>query len=216
MSPQEFDYSTIRREQQTRLRSAIVDAAAELLATGGLGGLSVRAIAANVGASTKVIYSHCGGKPGIISALYSRGFESLAKTMKDAASTGGTPRVRLLAVARAYRDFAVASPHLYELMYGPRVRELLPSPDDRDDARRLQTIVTELFVEAQAEGQFRKSDPVDLSRIFWAALHGCVSLELTNWFTLSEGEQRLDQLITIVLDGEVIDPDRDSGDTSTR
>ena len=116
----------------------------------------------------------------------------------------------------ACRDFAVASPHLYELMYGPRVRELLPSPDDRDDARRLQTIVAELFVEAQEEGQFRKSNPADLSRIFWAALHGSVSLELTNWFTPSEGEQRFDQLITIVLDGEAADPDRDSGDTSAR
>ena len=74
-SSPEFDYSRSREEQRRALRSAILQAAASLLADQGLPGMSVRAIAGRIGASTKVIYSHFGGKPGIIEALYGASLE---------------------------------------------------------------------------------------------------------------------------------------------
>lgn len=197
-----FDYTTSRNRQKEDLRAAILNAAARLLAANGLRGLSVRAIAADVGASTKVIYSHYGGKPGIIAALYSDGFERLADVMGKEAQGADPPSARLHKIARAYRAFAVAEPHMYELIYGPRVRELLPSTDDREDARRLQQIVAGVFQEGQDQGRFAKSDPGDQSRNYWAALHGTVSLELTTWFDPQEGEERLEQMISMVLMAE--------------
>lgn len=38
----------------------------------------------------------------------------------------------------------------------------------------------ELFAKGQEKGQFKGSGPADLSRVFWAAMHGSVALELTN------------------------------------
>lgn len=197
-----FDYSASRQAQQEGLRAAILSAATQLLANHGMSGLSVRALAAEVGASTKVIYSHYGGKPGIISALYTDGFGRLAEVMQNAAECPGTPPERLLDLARAYRAFALEAPHLYELIYGPRVREILPLPSDRDEARRLQQIITGLFQEGQERGFFRQTDPEDAARTYWAALHGTISLELATWFNSDEGEQRLEQLAATVLGAE--------------
>ncbi len=197
-----FDYTSSRKRQKEDLRAAILNAAARLLAADGLRGLSVRAIAADVGASTKVIYSHYGGKPGIIEALYSDGFERLGDVMGEAALGADLPSSRLHRIARAYRSFAVAEPHMYELIYGPRVRELLPSPDDREGARRLQQIVAGVFQEGQDDGLFANSDPGEQSRNYWAALHGTVSLELTTWFEPQEGEERLEKMISIVLSAQ--------------
>ncbi len=199
---QPFDYTTNRKRQHEELRAAILSAAARRLAADGLRGLSVRAIAADVGASTKVIYSHYGGKPGIIAALYADGFERLADVMNEAAGGSGKPSVRLHEIAKAYRSFAIAAPNMYELIYGPRVRELLPTPDDRADASRLQRIVAGVFEDGQDQGVFRNSDAGGQSRNFWAVLHGTVSLELTAWFERQEGAERLEELITMVLAAE--------------
>lgn len=199
MSSRPYVYSTARREQQEQLRAAILAAAAKLLATRGPVGLSTRAIAAEVGASTKVIYSHFGGKPGIVAALYDDGFDRLAQDLASAARNGGTPEERLQRVSQAYRSFATAAPHLYELMYGPMVRELLPTPKHRDAARRSQQVVASLFQEGQGDGVFQRADPADQARTFWAVVHGTVSLELTTWFDQREGAERLDRIVVMLL-----------------
>lgn len=199
MSSSSYIYSDARREQKEELRAAILAAAAKLLATHGPSGLSTRAIAAEVGASTKVIYSHFGGKPGITAALYDDGFSRLAEVLATAAEEAGTPQERLQRVARAYRAFAISAPHLYELMYGPLVRELLPNPEHREAARRSLEVSTSLFREGQEEGVIRSADPVDQARSLWAVLHGTVSLELTTWFDEREGAERLDRIVAMVL-----------------
>ena len=94
---------------------------------------------------TPLTYSDCG----------------LAEVTQNAAECPGTPPERLLDLAWAYRAFALEAPHLYELIYGPRVRETLPLPSDRDEARRLQQIIACLFHEGQERGCFRQTGPED-------------------------------------------------------
>ena len=131
-SAPDFDYAESRKDQRRQLRDAILTAAARLLADGGIAGMSVRALSAEVGASTKVIYSHFGGKAGIIAALYEDGFSRLTKRFRTAASGQGTASDRLVQLAIEYRSFALTSPRLHELMFGPLVRDVLPTSDDRN------------------------------------------------------------------------------------
>lgn len=153
-----------------------------------------------------MIYSHFGGKPGIVAALYDDDFGRLAQDLANAAGKGGTPEERLQRVSQAYRAFATAAPHLYELMYGPMVRELLPTREHRDAARRSQEVVTSLFREGQEDGVFQRADPADQARTFWAVLHGTVSLELTTWFDQREGAERLDRIVILLLAAAKADP----------
>lgn len=195
----DFDYSTVRAGRHQQLRQAIFAAAAELLADSGPDGLSVRAIAASVGASTKVIYSHFGGKPGIVAALYSDGFSRLSEQMATAAAHDGSIVERLDRLATAYRLFGVSSPHIYELMYGPRARELLPTRAHRTAASPAQRVMSELFQQGQEDGTFIRADPAHQARTLWAMMHGTVSLELTTWFDAEEGARRIQQAVAMVV-----------------
>ena len=197
--PDRFDYLTARQQQQRRLHDAIFVAAARLLADRGLDGLSVRAVAAEVGASTKVIYSHFGGKSGLVAALYDDGFERLTGQLEIAAQTDGAVADRLHGLAVAYRAFACSAPHAYELMYGPRVRDLAPTRSNRNAARPVQKVIAALFLEGQEQGTFVREDPADQARLLWTVMHGAVSLELTTWFDASEGAGRLDQVVAIFI-----------------
>jgi AcrR family transcriptional regulator len=189
VSSLEFDYSRSREEQRRALRSAILEAAAHLLADRGLEGMSVRAIAGRVGASTKVIYSQFGGKPGIIEALYRDGFDRLAESVSDASTIGGTVPERIWSIAEAYRAFAVGSPAVYELMFGPRVRELLPTPSQRDPVMGASQIIADILRAGQTEGTIRTGDIHQQTKFLWSALHATVSLELMDWFA---GEEAID------------------------
>ena len=55
-------------------RRQVVEAAARVLAEDGPHGLSLRRIAAEAGASTQIVYTLFGGKPGLADALYGEGF----------------------------------------------------------------------------------------------------------------------------------------------
>lgn len=198
-SSPEFDYRAARNEQRMRLRSAILEAAAQLLADQGLDNVSVRAIADQVGASTKVIYSHFGGKPGIVEALYRDGFDRLAADIRTAATIGGTVPERMLSIADAYRAFAVGSPTMYELMFGPRVRDLLPLPEHRDPVMGASQVILDLLLSGQDEGTIRAGDVRLQTKFVWSALHGTVSLELMDWFTADEAIENHRRLVGAAL-----------------
>lgn len=199
MTSSDFDYATNRRDQKQQLRDAIFTAASDLLSKNGLEGLSVRAIATNIGASTKVIYSHFGGKPGIVAALYDHGFTCLAEQLNAASVDTSPADDRIKQLAHAYRKFGISSPHIYELMYGPRVRELLPTRGHRNTARPAQQAIVDLFEHGQSDGTIVQGDSAHQARLLWTVMHGSVSLELTTWFDAAEGEQRLDEVVEILL-----------------
>jgi AcrR family transcriptional regulator len=195
----DFDYAKSRKHQRQQLREAILAAAARLVTEGGITAMSVRALSAEVGASTKVIYSHFGGKAGIVTALYENGFDSLTERFRTAAAGEGTILERLLQVAAEYRSFALTSPHLYELMFGPHVRDLLPTSENRNPIIPPAQAIASLFEQGQRDGTIQAGDPLDQTRFFWSAMHGTISLELTNWFTGDDGARRHLQLVTAAL-----------------
>lgn len=195
----DYDYRTARDEQRRALRAAMLDAATRLLSDGGFDAMSVRAIAQEVGASTRVIYSHFGGKPGIVEALYLDGFSRLADALRGGTGSGPAPE-RLVGVGRAYRAFAIGSPRLYELMFGPRVRELLPDPDHRAPVLAASSVVAGIVAEGQAAGEVVAGDATTLTKFLWSALHGTVSMELTGWFAPEEGAANHDRLVQAAID----------------
>ena len=161
--------------------------------------MSVRAIAGRIGASTKVIYSHFGGKPGIIEALYREGFDRLAADVRDGSLIEGTVSERIMNIAEAYRAFAVGSPALYELMFGPRVRELLPTPSQRDPVLGASQIIADILRAGQTEGTIRAGDIHQQTKYLWSALHATVSLELMDWFAEEEAIDNHRRLVSAAV-----------------
>src|ERR1700679_1313897 len=105
-----------------RARTRSVDVGRELLAAAetvlvreGLGGLTVRAVATEAGIAPMGVYNHLGGKDGLIEALLTRGFDRLRAAVEPGDESDVLDRLRKAQLR--YREFALANPHLYAMMF---------------------------------------------------------------------------------------------------
>src|SRR5436305_84188 len=92
----------------------------------GAAALTLRRLAAASGTSTMAVYTLYGDKPGLLRAMYRAGFERLGAALRAASATSDDPLEALLALGHAYRDTALANPHLYDLMFGAAVPGFVP------------------------------------------------------------------------------------------
>ena len=99
------------------LKQALLDAAEALLRREGVGGLSLRAAAAEVGVSHAAPKNHFGDLRGLQSELAASGFRRLAVEMRAALDEAATADDAMDAIGRAYVAFAIANPGLFNLMY---------------------------------------------------------------------------------------------------
>lgn len=157
------------------LRLRLLERAGATLSTRGLGALSLRTLAADVGTSTTAVYALFGGKPGLLAALHAEAFARLGARLA-AVPLGAGPVEDLVALGRAYRDAALADPHFYEVMFSGA----LPA-DERwwAVAAPMLQPVADVVARAAAGGVLRPDlDPVTVSLALWAMVHGLVSLHL--------------------------------------
>ena len=163
-----------QRTPSADVTESLLAAAGELLESEGQEAITVRAVAARAGVAPMGVYSRFGGKDGLLEALFVEGFQELHATINDA--RGKDARSRLLLGCLAYRDFAVAHPHRYELMFR-QMMELELGPEALVEAERTFGQLVGRVEDAQAAGVIRAADPVDIAQLIWNALHGGVSLE---------------------------------------
>jgi AcrR family transcriptional regulator len=147
----------------------------------------------------------------MLEAIYRRGFELLKDAITAPAATAD-PGQAIIAIATAYRRFALGNPALYALMFERPLPAFDPSPQLRSWALDLTfTPLAEEVARAQAGGLLAGNDPVRPSYLLWTTVHGITSIELTHavrsplpgWFIDSPeaGEQILLEAVRAVLTG---------------
>lgn len=142
------------------LRRALVDAALARILQGGIGGLSLRAIARDVGVTHAAPYRHFADKAGLIEAIAGEGFEALGQEMAAAFATTA-PADRLRALGLGYVRFAVRNPAYFKVMFGPGQGE-----------KQLDVLI-ETVRQAGAHGD-REAGHVALAA--WCMVHGIATL----------------------------------------
>ena len=187
-------------------RERILAAALRLLDEAGPEALQARRVAAAVGSSTMVVYTHFGGMQQLIDAVALEGFRRFGAALKSTASSSD-PMADLFEQALAYREFALANPHLYRLMFGVSetrrhsVAGMQPDAPVEQIAPVLEGAVpTELGQVAYAAFQALlvavdrvgnshrivmsdpQPEPYAVSLQLWSALHGYVMLETAGYF----------------------------------
>jgi AcrR family transcriptional regulator len=138
----------------------IVAAARTVLERDGPGGLTMQAVAAEVGIKAPSLYKHVGGKATIEIALVAAALREMGDALHAAARRDGRQVTDLLA---AYRRHALAHPELYRLATEGRLpRDELPAG-----------------LEAWAGDPFLlvTGDPYR-AQALWSLAHGMVVLEL--------------------------------------
>ncbi|MFC3981663.1 TetR/AcrR family transcriptional regulator [Streptosporangium jomthongense] len=114
---------TARERVRAELTREITDIARGQLATEGATGLSLRAVAREMGMVSSAIYRYFPSRDDLLTALIIDGYNALGEAVEraDAAVPREDHTGRWLAVCHAVRDWALAHPHEYALLYGSPV-----------------------------------------------------------------------------------------------
>ena len=117
------------KEHDERTRAALLAAAERLIDEGGPDAASVRAVADEVGTSTRAVYSVFGSKQGLLEALATRFFEELHKAIDAVALTDDPAADLVNAAMNAWRQTVERHPSLYRLVFLRIVPELELGPE---------------------------------------------------------------------------------------
>jgi AcrR family transcriptional regulator len=125
------------------------------------------------------VYTWFGGKDGLVEAMWLDGFRGLGRAL-TAVAGGGAPRRRIVRLINAYRDWALAHPTHYQLMFGRAVPEFEPGPELLNEAASgTFSILVEAVTAAQSSRQLRPGNPGQLALYVWGLAHGLVMIELS-------------------------------------
>src|SRR5262244_3234056 len=114
---------TARERVRAELIREITEIARRQLATDGAAGLSLRAVARELGMVSSAIYRYFPSRDELLTALIIEAYDALGGAA-EAASARPPPadvRGRWRAACHAVRDWALAHPHEYALIYGSPV-----------------------------------------------------------------------------------------------
>jgi AcrR family transcriptional regulator len=163
------------KEHNEATRLALLAAAERLVDEHGPDAASVRAVADEVGTTTRAVYSVFGSKQGLLEALATRLFEVLGGAI-DAVSVSDDAATDLIDVGQAFRRTALEHPSLYRLVFlrvvpdlelGPAFREVANAAFDRMKARV-----------ARVAGSGPEADVHERALAFHALTEGLTSMEL--------------------------------------
>lgn len=166
------------RRADPQAPTALLEAAAQLLAEQGPAALSTRRLAAAVGSSTTAVYTHFGSMNDLVRAMAREGFARLHQRM-TAVSVTDDPVADVVTLGCAYRGNARDNPYLYAVMFsGSSLGGFSLTDEDRQHGRYTLEILVGAVTRCMAAGRFRPSDPQLVAHQMWIALHGLVTLDL--------------------------------------
>lgn len=114
---------TARERVRAELTKEIVETAKTQLAESGATGISLRAVAREMGMASSAIYRYFKSRDDLLTALIIDGYNALGEAVESAEARCARSNfpMRWLVAARAVRDWALAHPHEYALLYGSPV-----------------------------------------------------------------------------------------------
>ncbi|MEW5350931.1 TetR/AcrR family transcriptional regulator [Streptomyces sp. 16-176A] len=191
---------TPRERYRAQLRAEIKERAREQIAAAGAPGLSLNAIAKQMGVSGPALYRYFASRDELITELIRDAYRSLADTIGAAAASGAD----LAGLGRALRAWALHDPQRYFLIYGTPV----PGYHAPDDITTIASEIMDALLDAaepasgpapaaaeetpleshlaghrQWAGDHPASPAARRRALqFWTRLHGVLSLELAGHF----------------------------------
>lgn len=134
--------------------------------------ISLRAVARRAGVSHAAPKYHFNDRAGLLTAIAAEGFTALTAALRRVRSMDSEQR--LAALGRAYVDFGLANPALFDLMFRPS--ELHPDDPTLRQAQRQAINTLSAAVADLAPSEPAPSGTPPLALISWALAHGLVVL----------------------------------------
>jgi AcrR family transcriptional regulator len=159
-----------RERERAARRQLIVTTARKIAETEGWDAVTTRRLSTEIEYSQPVLYKHFGGMERIADAVAVEGFGELAQAIR-VAHAGTEAGSSLTRIAHAYLEFAGANPAVYDAMF-TRATGLSFATDDTP--AELAAAFAEIRRGVGEVAGDRDADT--LTEVFWAALHGLVTL----------------------------------------
>jgi AcrR family transcriptional regulator len=150
-------------------RSAIIEAAAELLAHSPSGDVSTRAVCEAAGVQQPALYRLFGDKNGLLTATVDHVWDQYLGS-KRAAEESTDPLKDLCAGWESHTAFALAHPNAYKLMFSSALAE---QPESAEEAMRLLRRVLDRLA---AQGRLRITPEVAARMVMSANTGVCLAL----------------------------------------
>jgi AcrR family transcriptional regulator len=199
---------TARERARAEITSEILDAGRRYLATEGAASLSLRAIARDLGMASSAVYRYVASRDELLTRLIIDAYDSLggAAERREAETDRADLFGRWSAVCEAVRDWALANPNEYALIYGSPVPGYVAPEDTIGPASRVSSLLVGILMDADltsdearrpgsgaawqsALGPVRLVFPpqipdsaIQAGLMVWAGLFGIVSFELFGQF----------------------------------
>jgi AcrR family transcriptional regulator len=145
---------TARERVRAELIGEITEIARAHLARDGAAGLSLRAVAREMGMASSAIYRYFASRDDLLTALIIDGYNAIGEVVEkaDAARERDDHAGRWLAVGHAVRDWALRHPHEYALLYGSPVPGYQAPEDTIVPATRTIATFCKVIADAHAAG----------------------------------------------------------------
>jgi AcrR family transcriptional regulator len=183
-----------RARERAARRQLIVDTARQVAEAEGWDAVTTRRLSTEIEYSQPVLYKHFSGMDQVAAAVAIDGFAQLAGLLGTARTEAETPGDALTRTARAYLDFARDNPAVYDAMFTGRTTLRFAEPDSPPE---LVTAFGELREAMSLVASEAEADT--LTEVFWAAMHGLVSLSRGGRLRPDYERERVDALIARFL-----------------
>lgn len=160
------------------LRQALLDAALDIIAEGGLSALTLRQAASRAGVSHAAPKRHFSSVTDLYCALAEDGYRQLSAYLMERVNkkTSATPTQAIAVLGVAYVEFAISHPALFRAMFHAAVADRpTPHPLDAAAGATLDVVVSAIE-RCQAAGEIRQGPARDMALVAWSLVHGLAVL----------------------------------------
>jgi AcrR family transcriptional regulator len=191
----------LRPDEIETFRARLCETAMQMFADEGYEAVTLRALAEKLGCSHALPYRYFADKQEIFAAVCGLGFERFAQALERAGAGVEDPEERLRVLARAYFRFAQREPHAYRIMFELREPVSVAPPRYRVKEIRSWQVLLE-SVELAVQAGVLAGEPETVAHVFWAGLHGLVSLHLADKLRLGRAARDLlEPLMDALIEG---------------
>jgi AcrR family transcriptional regulator len=176
--------TSVNRQSVRRRRTPSADVERELIAAAevvlrrdGVAGLTMRAVAEEAGTAQTTVYNRFGDKKALVEELMIRFLDRIAAVL----GSGDEPdmRDRLVGTALRFREFFLANPTFFEVLYEMPFPRGELRPEVHHHAAGAMAALRRVVELAMVAGVISgPGNAISVTQQLWWAMHGAVSLEL--------------------------------------
>ena len=155
------------------LRSALLEAATNMIAEEGVEILTMRGLSQRIGVSRTALYRHFDDKTALLAAIAEEGFKQMTQGIQpEIADSEGDILSIFEKTWIRYVHFAVENPTLYSLMFGKQIFDWQNYPGLLKAGTDSFNQVVELVRIGQQANKLKSGDPRKLAYVAWSMAHG--------------------------------------------